>query len=239
MRASPERARPPPLLLRAPGGVIECRAGFAGRDTAAARATDATRSRTGLDPRHGRGSLYAMDAAFGGAVVAAAFAAGGADAVQLHAVAADGEAEEAADAVLQVLELLAGKLDDLAAALADDVIVLARLGLDRLEARLAVVEVALRREADLLQQLERPVDGGVADARAHLAHGAVELVDRDVLLGREEDTRDVVALRGRLETPSAQRLLELPHARTHRHRVRSQLAAPRRRSINRRSAGER
>src|SRR5207302_4486668 len=96
---------------------------------------------------------------FGGAVVAAAFAAGGADAVELHAVATDDEAEEAADAVLVALELLAGKLDDLAAALADDVVVLATLGLDRLEARLAVVEVALCGEPDLLQQLERPVDG--------------------------------------------------------------------------------
>src|SRR5579864_2368573 len=51
------------------------------------------------------------------------FAARRADAVELHAMAADDEAEEAPDPLLQPLELLARELDDLAAALAEDVIV--------------------------------------------------------------------------------------------------------------------
>src|SRR5262249_11043777 len=104
----------------------------------------------------------------------------------------------------------------LPAALADDVVVM-RLALDGLVARLSVVEVALRREAALLEELQRAVDGGVADPRVHATDGVVELLDREVLLGAEEHARDVVALRRRLEPPFAQRLLELPHAGTHRH----------------------
>src|SRR5438093_8146372 len=102
-----------------------------------------------------------MHAALAAAAPPAPLAALPADAIQLHAVAPDDEAEEAADALLEPLELLAGELDDLPAALADDVIVRLRLLLDRLEPRLAVVEVPFRREAALLQELERPVDGGI------------------------------------------------------------------------------
>jgi len=54
-----------------------------------------------------------------------------ADAVELHPVPRDDEAEEAADLVLEPLQLLARELDDLPAALADDVVVL-RFALDRL-----------------------------------------------------------------------------------------------------------
>ena len=84
-----------------------------------------------------------------------------------------------------------------------------------LVARLAVVEVALVGQPALLEQLERAVDGGVADARVHLLHRGVQLLDRQVLAGAEEHLRDVVALRGRLEAPLAQRLLEEPHAGAH------------------------
>src|SRR5207253_191028 len=96
-----------------------------------------------------------VHAVLGAGRAPAALAALGADAVELHAVAPHHEAEEASDAVLQALQLLARELDDLTAALADDVVVLLALGLDRLEARLAVVEVALGSEPDLLEQLER------------------------------------------------------------------------------------
>ena len=51
--------------------------------------------------------------------------------------------EEARDALLQLLELLAVELDDLPAALADDVVVVLLLVLGGLVARLPVVEVAL------------------------------------------------------------------------------------------------
>src|SRR5256712_353924 len=97
-----------------------------------------------------------------------ALAALGADAVELHAVAPHHEAEEATDAVLEALQLLARELDDLAAALADDVVVVLALALDRLEARLAGVGVALRREPGPPAPLERAVDGGAAPAWGHL-----------------------------------------------------------------------
>src|SRR5207247_5250710 len=118
----------------------------------------------------------------------------GADAVALHAVAPHHEAEEATDAVLEALQLLARELDDLAAALADDVVVVLALALDRLEARLAVVEVALGSEPDLLEQLECAVDGGVADAWVHLLDRRGELLGGGVPRGAEAPARDDVPL---------------------------------------------
>src|SRR2546422_3758225 len=183
--------------------------------------------------------LDAVHAVLGAGRAPPALAALGADAVELHAVASHHEAEEAPDAVLEALQLLARELDDLAAALADDVVVVLALGLDRLEARLAVVEVTLGGEPDLLEQLERAVDGGVADSRVHLLDRRVELLDREVPRSPEKNTGNVVPLRGRLEAPLAQRLLELPHPRAHRHGGGAQPAARARRSRSRRAAGVR
>src|SRR5437879_2544878 len=166
-----------------------------------------------------------------------ALAALGADAIELHAVAPHHEAEEATDAVLEALQLLARELDDLAAALADDVVVVLALPLDRLEARLAVVEVALGSEPDLFEQLERAVDGGVADAGVHLLDRRVELLDGEVPRGAEEHARDVVPLGGRFETPLAQRPLEPPHPRAYRHGSDGDPAARARRPRSRRAAG--
>ena len=61
-----------------------------------------------------------MHAVLGTGRAPPALAALGADAVELHAVAPHHEAEEATDAVLEALQLLARELDDLAAALADE-----------------------------------------------------------------------------------------------------------------------
>ena len=89
------------------------------------------------------GVLDLLDAALRATGAPATFPALGADAVELHPVAAHDEAEEARDALLQLLELLAVELDDLPAALADDVVVVLLLRLGGLVARLPVVEVAL------------------------------------------------------------------------------------------------
>src|SRR6266516_1807340 len=178
----------------------------------------------------------AVHAVLGTGRAPTALAALGADAVELHPVAPHHEAEEATDAVLEALQLLARELDDLAATLADDVVVVLALALDRLEARLTVVEVALGSEPDLLEQLERAVDGGVADAWVHLLDRRVELLDGEVPRGAEEHARDVVPLGGRFETPLAQRLLEPPHPRAHRHGGGVQPAARARRSRSRRAA---
>src|SRR5262249_13364912 len=142
-----------------------------------------------------------------------------ADAVQLHPVPAHDEAEEAGDLLLEALQLVARELDDLAAALADDVVVVLLLLLDRFVARLAVVEVALGREAALLQELEGAIHRRVADARVHPLDRAVQLLDGEVALRPEEDPGDVVALRRRLEAALAQGLVEALHARPGRHGV--------------------
>src|SRR5437867_7041599 len=174
-----------------------------------------------------RARSEAVDAVLAARPAPAALPARRADAVELHPVAADDEAEEAADALLQALELLAGELHDLAAALADDVVVVLLIVLHRLVTRLPVVEVALGGQAALLEQLEGAVHGRVPDARVHAPDGGVELLDGEVALGAEEDAGDVVALRRRLEPALAQRLLEPPHAGAHGHGGRlARAAAP-------------
>src|SRR5207249_2716636 len=84
------------------------------------------------------------------------------------------------------LELLAGELDDLAAALADDVVMVLLIVLHRLVPCLPVVEVALRGQAALLEQLEGAVHRRVPDARIHAPDGGVELLDGEVALGAED-----------------------------------------------------
>src|SRR5206468_8272426 len=91
-----------------------------------------------------------------------------ADAVELHPVPAHDETEKARDPLLLALELLAVELDDLAAALADDVVVVLRRLLTGLIACLAVLEVALGGEPALLEQLERPIDGRIPHPRIRL-----------------------------------------------------------------------
>src|SRR2546425_5353551 len=244
---------PRPLSRPAGGGIESVLATLRGRpevtrDVRPARAPAVRgarvreRSPPGLTAAKGRSAPAslasdAVHAVLGTGRAPPALPALGADAVELHAVAPHHEAEEATDAVLEALQLLARELDDLAAALADDVVVVLALALDRLEARLAVVEVALGSEPDLLEQLERAVDGGVADAGVHLLDRRVELLDGEVPRGAEEHARDVVPLGGRFETPLAQRLLEPPHPRAHRHGGGVQPAARARRSRSRRAAG--
>src|SRR5262249_37517621 len=189
----------------------DCRAGFAGRDMQGVRATErpTLASRSGLD---------LLDPARRPAPAPPTLPALRADAVELHPVTAHDEAEEARDPLLELLELLAVELDDLPAALADDVVVMLLGGLGGLVAGLPVVEVTLVRQPAFLEQLEGPVDRRIADARVHLLHGRVQLLDREVLARAEEGARDVVALRSRLEAPLAQRLLEESHAGAHHAR---------------------
>src|SRR5687767_4703042 len=100
----------------------------------------------------------------------------GTQAVELVAVPDDLEAAQAiGDPVLQALDLVILELEDQAAAGTDEVIVV--LAGD-LVARLPVAELALVREAAVDQELERAIDGGVADPLVALAHPAEQLVDR-------------------------------------------------------------
>src|SRR5262245_62592325 len=77
------------------------------------------------------------------------------------AVALDHEAEPGRNLVLQSLDVGAAELEDGAARLADEVVVVLALPV-ALEARLAV-EGELAREPRRLQELERPVHGGPSE----------------------------------------------------------------------------
>ena len=105
-------------------------------------------------------------------------------------------AEALRDAVLQLLDLVVLELEDEAAFDADQMIVVIA---DHLEARLAIAELALDREAAVDEELERAIDRRVADARLALADLVEQLVDRDVIARAEELLDDRLALRGRVE----------------------------------------
>src|SRR6185503_3132953 len=70
---------------------------------------------------------------------------------------------------------------------------------DDLVARLTVAELALDREPAVHEQLERAIDGRVADARLALANFCEELVDRDVVARAQELFDDRLALRRHVE----------------------------------------
>ena len=81
--------------------------------------------------------------------------------------------------LLQLLDTGIVDLDDLAAGLADDVVVVT-VGSGHFVAGDAVTEVDLRGHAGIAQELERPVDGGLADARVQLLDMLIELLQRVV-----------------------------------------------------------
>src|SRR5690606_30947210 len=113
-------------------------------------------------------------------------------------------AELVGEDLLQPLDAVVVKLDDLAAVVADQMIVVIVGALVReLVAGLSVAEVALGGDAALREELEGAVDGGVADLRLLLTHAGEELLDRDVLWrlagALEERLRDDAALVGRAE----------------------------------------
>jgi hypothetical protein len=121
----------------------------------------------------------------------------GARTVELVAVPEHLEpAELGRDALLQALDLVVLELEDEPALDADQVIVMIA---DDLVARLAVAELALDREPALDQELERAIDGGLADLGMALADLREQLVDRDVVARPEELLDDRLALGGGVE----------------------------------------
>src|SRR5215469_13788496 len=120
-----------------------------------------------------------------------------ADSVQFHLVAGQRHAQVARDDVLHALDRRVLELDDLAAALADEVIVMALA--DGFVARLTLVEMALVQQLAFLEQAQRAVDRRVADVRVDLLDLGVKFFGADVMAVLEEHARDVVALAGGLE----------------------------------------
>ena len=103
-----------------------------------------------------------------------------------------------ASVVLQLLNLVALELDDEAAGVADQVIVVgAPLG--HLVQRLPGTEVARLGDARLLQQLDGAVDGRQADARVLAARRGEQILQRHVPRRAQEGIDDRLALLRRLE----------------------------------------
>ena len=85
------------------------------------------------------------------------------DAVQLHAMVDEAEAELLGDALLQFLEVLVDELDDLAGLDVDQMVV---VGVRRrFIARAAVAELVALEDAGFLEQADGAVDGGDGDLR--------------------------------------------------------------------------
>src|SRR2546428_2457368 len=112
-------------------------------------------------------------------------------------MALDHEPDVGRDLVLDALDLRVRELEDVAARLADEVVVVGALVL-ALEAALPV-EGQLLGQARRLQQLQRAVHGGAADVRAPLLDELVEVVHGEVPLGAEEGVQDGLALPAALQ----------------------------------------
>src|SRR5256712_2915336 len=120
-----------------------------------------------------------------------------AGAVDLVAVALDREADVGRDLVLQALDVGRGELEDGAAGLADEVVVVLAL-VFALELALAV-EGQLLGQPRRLQELQRAVHGGPADVGPALLHHLQEVVHGEVAVGAEERIQDHLALLAPLE----------------------------------------
>ena len=87
-------------------------------------------------------------------------------------------AMRASDGFLESLDLVVFELNDLAAAEANQVIMMRPHGF---VARDAILEVALGRDARVHEEAQRPVDGGQPDARVLLRDTAMEILRGEML----------------------------------------------------------
>src|SRR5215213_7207876 len=102
----------------------------------------------------------------------------GAFAPQRHVVRVDGVLHAARELLDGGLELAVLERRDLAAALADDVVVVIAAGVDRLVAGDALGRVHAPREPQAVEQVERAVDRGHADLLAALMQAVGDLLGR-------------------------------------------------------------
>jgi hypothetical protein len=130
----------------------------------------------------------------------------------------DGETQSTDDLFLQRLDLDIGKLGDLTAFGADDVIVVALTG-GVLEESAPVAELPLMGEPGVFQEFQSAIDGNEPDPWVPTPDLTVETLGADVLGGGEESPRDQLALAGRLQPGSIEVLLELEKFILHRHEI--------------------
>ena len=99
------------------------------------------------------------------------------------------------DLDLEALDLVIAELDDVTAVDADEVVVVVAV-VGRLVARGAVAEAARLGQAAIDEELQGPVDGGLADVGVLGPDRGVELVDVRVARVREEGLGDGAPLAG-------------------------------------------
>jgi hypothetical protein len=126
-----------------------------------------------------------------------------ADAVDLERVAGGQVVIALADFLLQLANFLGKKLNRTAALGADHVVVAAAVVLV-LIARDAVVKGDFTGQAALGQQLERPINGGVADVRVFFLHQPMEFISGEMIPGLKKRAQDSIALPGLLQSDPLQ-----------------------------------
>lgn len=108
------------------------------------------------------------------------------------------EAMLSADLVLQMLDLIVLKFNNIAAAETDQMIVM--MVSHMLKLRHTAAKLPLQSKPGLGQELEGPIDRRIPDLRIELAGPPPQLLDGQMLMLLKEFLNDDVPLPGRLET---------------------------------------
>lgn len=118
--------------------------------------------------------------------------------IELHLVAEERKFVPRGDPFLLGLDLVVLEFDDFAALQADQVVMV--MVSDVFEPGLPPAKLALVRKPSLGQELERPVDGGIADLVVQLFHLSPEVFAGEVLVLAKKLLDDHVPLARGLET---------------------------------------
>src|SRR5262245_39674492 len=132
------------------------------------------------------------------------------DAIELEPMIDELVSELARHDLLQPLDLLIAKLDDLPRLEVDQMVVVIVAGL--LVARPAIAEVMLRQDSGIFEQLHRAIDGRDRDPGVDDGGAAVELLDIRVVPGFGQNAGDDAALLGHSHAPFDTGLFDAVHA---------------------------
>lgn len=132
----------------------------------------------------------------------------GAETVELKTVCVDGEAVGRGDFFLEAFNVAIGEFHDLAAAGANEMVVMAFVG-DVVILRLCA-EVPRLREAGFAKQIQRAIDRGQPQMRIFFGELVIHLLGRDVFLFQKR-VEDEFTLTGELQLMLAEVLFERLH----------------------------
>src|SRR6516225_3815020 len=113
------------------------------------------------------------------------------------------------DILLHPLDRVVFEFHDLAALLANEMVVMVLAG--DLIARLVFIEVALGQQLALLEQFEGPVNCCVTNVGIYFLYFGIKFLGTDMAAEFEKDPRDIVAWRGGLEAAVAQTRMKQLH----------------------------